>query len=83
MKYDLDFGSDITFGFGGLENTQKSGNRTSSAVQFRLQATRDSTQQVELARHSQAPGAGVACKYDLDVTLKVVREHLMGSNDVQ
>ena len=44
---------------------------------------RDSTQQVELAGHSQAPGAGVACKYDLDVTLKVVREHLVGSNDVQ
>ncbi len=32
---------------------------------------------------SQAPVSGVACKRDLDMTLKVVREHLVGLNEIQ
>ena len=51
----LDFGSDITLGAEGLENAQKSGNRTGSEMQFGLPATRDLPRQVELARPSQAP----------------------------
>jgi len=55
LKYELDFGSDITLGAEGLENARKSGNRTGSEVQFWLQTTRDLPRQVALARQRQAP----------------------------
>lgn len=74
----LDFCSDITIVLKGLKNTYQAKNQTDSEVLFRHQAARG-LPRLALANQAKTMSlsTGTAIKLDLELTLKLVEEHLL------